>query len=253
LPPAPADRAAGAARRVGAVLVMCAALSCAKPPASPSSVAATAATLTTEHFLLTYPAAQSSASASAVAEALEREYARILSDLGAGSMPRVSVRFYADHAALESAVAPVVGAIPSWASGLATAVDQIHVVSQISVRDVVHEFAHCVSMRVNPTIPNNPRWLWEAVAIYEAGQAVDPRSVPSIAAAPPPFATLNRFDNTLIYEVGYTIAEFIVSTGGLRALVGLVANNGDVRDTLGSSPEQFEREWALFVRNRYGP
>jgi hypothetical protein len=25
---------------------------------------------------------------------------------------------------------------------------------------IVHEFAHCVSLHVNPGIANNPRWLW---------------------------------------------------------------------------------------------
>ena len=34
-------------------------------------------------------------------------------------------------------------------------------------KEAVHEFAHVVSMYVNSTIPNNPRWLWEAVALYE--------------------------------------------------------------------------------------
>ena len=50
---------------------------------------------------------------------------------------------------------------------------------------IVHEFAHCASMRVNPAIANNPRWLWETVALYEAGQIVDPRTLPYMTAHRP--------------------------------------------------------------------
>ena len=35
------------------------------------------------------------------------------------------------------------------------------------IEAAVHEFAHGVSLHVNPRFGNNPRWLWEAVAIYE--------------------------------------------------------------------------------------
>ena len=33
----------------------------------------------------------------------------------------------------------------------------------------VHEFAHIVSLFVVPNFANNPRWLWESVAINESG------------------------------------------------------------------------------------
>ena len=32
----------------------------------------------------------------------------------------------------------------------------------------VHEFAHAVSLALDPSFSNNPRWFWEAVAVYEA-------------------------------------------------------------------------------------
>ena len=121
------------------------------------------------------------------------------------------------------------------------------------VSNLVHEFAHCVSMHVNPRIPNNPHWLWESVAIYEAGQSVDPRTLAYMAAGTPPaFSTLNHSDNTLVYDVGYTIGEFIVSRGGRAALDQLVANNGDVGATFGTNQASFEQAWFEFVRGRYG-
>jgi len=42
--------------------------------------------------------------------------------------------------------------------------------------NVVHGFCHAVSLYVSPTFGNNPRWLWEAVALYENAEFVDPRT-----------------------------------------------------------------------------
>ena len=230
---------------------------------SPSSFGASvvAAPLVSAHFVFFYTTLDR-ANIDVIARAAEAEYARVLSDLGVDLLPAVQVHFYADHQALEAAVAPVVGAIPSWASGLATASDQIHLMSpnhpayapfDRMLSNVVHEFAHCVSMRVNPRIPNNPRWLWESVAIYESGQMVDPKNLAYMTAGqPPPFAALNSQGNTLVYDVGYTIGAFIVSKGGQAALTALIRNNGDVAATFGVSPDAFEREWYGFVRARYG-
>jgi hypothetical protein len=230
----------------------------AAAPAAPSPAAAP---YTSAHFTFFYTALDS-ANIDAIARAAEAEHARILHDLGAETMPAVQVHFYADHQGLEAAVAPAVGAIPSWASGLATAQDQIHLMSpnhpayapfDRMVVNLVHEFAHCVSIRVNPRIPNNPRWLWESLAIYESGQFVDPRTLAYMTGGrPPAFAALNGFDNTLVYDVGFTIAAFIVSKGGPAALDDLLRNNGDVGATFGMTLDAFERDWYAFVRGRYG-
>jgi hypothetical protein len=54
-----------------------------------------------------------------IASAVEREYTRNLTT-ARGGMPTVTVTLYTDHAALEAAVRPIVGAVPSFASGLVT-------------------------------------------------------------------------------------------------------------------------------------
>jgi hypothetical protein len=41
----------------------------------------------------------------------------------------------------------------------------------------VHEFAHSVSLHLTINFSNNPRWLWEAVAVYEAQQFTDPKDI----------------------------------------------------------------------------
>ena len=141
------------------------------------------------------------------------------------------------------AVVPLVGNVPSFASGLVTGPGDIHVLSPNlasrwsyaeGVVAIVHEFAHCASTRVNPAIANNPRWLWEAVALYEAGQIVDPRTLPYMTAhRPPSLSDLNRIGNTAIYEVGGLMGEFIVETWGPAERRHLVRTGGALVAELG--------------------
>lgn len=243
--------------RYVAAVCLVAAGACASPtgPSAPGR-----GTFSSAHFVFRYTPIDS-ADIVTTAAAVEREYARILQDLGVDAMPVVHVTFYTDHAALEAATRPVVGIVPSWTAGLVTAEDQIHLMSPSlpawapysrMLGHLVHEFAHGVSMHVNRTIPNRPRWWWESVAIYESGQFVDPRTLPYMTAGTPPsFAELGSIDNTRIYDVGYTIAEFVVSTWGRAAMRSLILTNGDVAQTLGLSQADFEAQWFAFVRARY--
>ena len=211
------------------------------------------------HFLIDYTPLDDR-NITTIAGAVEAQYDRILGDLRSDAMPLVHVTFYLDHAALVSATAPIT--VPSWASGLATAQDQIHLMSPNSpewapyermVSNLIHEFAHCVSMHINSRIPNNPRWFWESVAIYESGQRVDPRTLAYMRdGQPPSLASLNSLDNTRIYDVGYTIGEFIVSHWGGDMLKQLIVNNAAITTTLGIDEAAFEQQWYAFVRQRYG-
>jgi hypothetical protein len=230
-------------------------------PAAPSSPpAAPGGTHTSAHFVFHYTALDT-ASIGSIAATVEAEYPRILADLGVSAMPAVSVDFHADHAALQAAVRPLVGTIPSFASGLVTSSTQIHMISPNAptggpfargVSNLVHEFAHCVSLRIDPTFANDPRWLWEAVAMYESGQAVDLRAVPyMVALQPPSFAALDALSDTRVYDVGYSIAEFVVDRFGAPALPALVAAHGDTAAVLGLPQAQFESDWLAFVRARY--
>ena len=120
------------------------------------------------------------------------------------------------------------------------------------VRAIVHEFAHCVSLQVNSTIANSPRWLWETVAIFEAGDFVNPRSVTWLSNGPPPtMARLNGFDNTDIYSVGFVLGEFIVSRWGRDGLIGLIRANGNTAAVTGLTESEFLQAWYGFVRTRY--
>src|SRR5688500_11401881 len=196
-----------------------------------------------------------------IAARVEANYARIVTDLGAPSVARVTVFLYRDFASLQAAVHTIAGTLPTFATGLVTNAATIHLLSPNlsttwsyadAVRAIVHEFAHCVSLVVNPSIANNPRWLWETVAVYEANDFVDPRMLPGMVAGTPPTVTrLNSFDNVDVYRVGYTIGEFIVARWGREGLAALIRNNGNTSQTTGLSLAQFLDEWYAFVRQRY--
>ena len=230
-------------------------------PAGPSPAPST---LFQQHlsanFVLHFTA-MDAASVEDTAARIEAEYARIVGDLQPPRMSRVAVFLYPDFASMQNAVRGTAGTLPAFARGLVTGASSIHVLSPSlasvwpyadGVRAIVHEFAHCVSLQVNATIANSPRWLWETVAIFEAGEFVNPRSVTWLSnGQPPPIARLNSFDNTDIYSVGYVLGEFIVSRWGRDGLVMLIRTNGNTAAVTGMSESDFLQEWYAFVRARY--
>ena len=196
-----------------------------------------------------------------IASRLESDRVRILHDLRIATLPRVSVYLHADHASLREAVRPMVGDIPAFAQGLVTSPTVIHILSPNlasawaparGLQALVHELAHAVSWHLNDLIPNNPRWLWEAVALYEAAEFVHPRDVAWIAGGQSPdIGRLNDLGNLDIYSVGYLLGEFIVARWGHDGLVALIRQNGSTDVVTGLAPSVFFDEWMAFVRQRY--
>ena len=212
--------------------------------------------LFTTHFKIFYTPLDDN-NVQEIADSLEKSYPRITTHLQSGELPMVNVQLYVDGAALNKANPN----IPSWAVGLATSVSQIHIVSpnntqqdyQNMIRNIIHEFAHCVSMKINPTIANNPRWLWETVADYEGNLPWDPKMLQYLVDQnPPSFNELNQFSNTRIYEVGHFIGQYIQDSKGGAGFKALILNNGNVRETFGLSDEEFTKAWFEFVKKKYG-
>jgi hypothetical protein len=215
--------------------------------------------LRTEHFDIYYTELDSD-NIQVVADSLENNYARIVSSLQAGKMEKVNLNYYSSKQDLKNAVKDVEPNLPDFAIGLATSVSQIHLLSpnypnldfQYMVRNTIHEFAHCVSYRVNPNIPNNPRWLWEAVAQYESGQFVNPKSLKYVVDnTPPSLEELSQFTNAYIYEVGYFIAEYLVQTHGEAILNELILNHGNIEKSIGMNADQLTEAWVAYVREKH--
>src|ERR1700741_4775956 len=109
-----------------------------------------------------------------IADSLEGNYKRIIADLHCPEAVNIKVYFYADTPAYRLGIKRWVPNPPSWSGGSTLGDSAIYLISpNIStqhylegVTNVIHEFAHCVSRHINRKIVNNPRWLWESIAIY---------------------------------------------------------------------------------------
>ena len=190
----------------------------------------------------------------AALDRLEAEYPRIITALGVSSLPVIAVRIWQDERTYFDELTRYFG-VRYQASGYITGPAELRVlaVPQLAT-NVVHEFVHAATMRLNPSFANNPRWLWEAVALYENGELVNPRSIAYLnSGAFPTLQQLNADPNAgrQVYEVGYLLGEFIVSTWGRPAYLRLIQANGDLQAVLGVSPAAFESSWQAFVRQRY--
>jgi hypothetical protein len=197
-----------------------------------------------------------------IAQHLEDNYSRVTADLSARNLPIINVQFYSSQSALHQTLN--FPNSPAWLVGAATARDQIHMMSpnapnlnrafEEMLTILVHEFTHCVSLHLAPQSANNPRWLWEGVALYEAGQFVHPNRLAYLVNGnPPTLAGLNANwqTNAQIYEVGYLLVEYIVETWGKPQLANLINVLGDIQAVLGISVAAFESGWYTFVRAKY--
>jgi hypothetical protein len=231
----------------------------ASPVAPTSSTAAAEFRLhASPHFQIHHTSIDST-NVTTIAERLEAQHSRITADLGVSVTPIIDVFLYPDRASFASAVSAVIGPLPSFATGAITSSTRVHILSpnlasvwqfDEAMTSTIHESAHCISLALNPGFANNPRWLWEAVAVFEAGQFVDPRTVTELRS-PLTFVALNSFDTTTIYRVGYVMAEFVTVEWGRAGLVSLIQANGNLERAFQISEKVFLERWRLFLQNRY--
>jgi hypothetical protein len=206
----------------------------------------------TAHFVLAGLA--SDETVAEIAAGLEARYGRVVADLETGEVARITVEVWKDEASFFAEMQRFFGRRYN-ATGYVTGPSVLRVlaVPQV-VRNATHEMSHAISLRVNPTFGNRPRWLWEAVALYENDERVDPRSLPYLVQGR--FPTLSELDadpsaSRQVYEVGYLIGEFVVARAGRDGLLALIRASGDVTTVGFASAAAFEAEWASFVRARY--
>jgi hypothetical protein len=227
-------------------------------PASPSPAATPSETLTlrseTAHFVI-YAGLASESLVQDVANRLEGERGRVLADLRLGNVPLVAVRVWSDSSAYYEAMGQYLGTRYSGASGYVAGPAEIRLLSSPQLAsNAVHEFCHIASLQVNGTIANNPRWLWETVAVYENREFVQPTSLGYLQTGTyPSLSELNAGANASrqVYELGFLIGEFIVSTWEQDALVRLIQTNGDLRTVVGLDDTAFMERWYAFVRRKY--
>jgi hypothetical protein len=199
-----------------------------------------------------------------ILQCLESNYHRIGDALKTVPPARVEVILYDNRWAYSRATG-------HWgASGNIEGTEKLHVLwdGEKTGENSVHEFVHAVTLKLlldREARPLDSRafdqkfrsrfpvWLWESVACYYANQSHDIASHPYIRAGRyPRLSELNqRGKGGKVYQVGYTIVEFIVAKWGRDALVRLIAEYGDVRKVLDSSEDEFWLSWCRFVKAKY--
>ena len=169
-------------------------------------------------------------------------------------MPGVTVRIWQDESTYAAELVRYFG-VRYQATGYITGPSELRLLATAQLgQNAVHEFVHAASLAVNPSFANNPRWLWETVALYENGERNDPRQLDYLRrGAFPTLQQLNADPNaaTQIYDVGFLLGEFVVAGWGHGALVSLIRANGDVGGVLGVSVSDFEAAWRAYVVTRY--
>lgn len=218
------------------------------------------------HFQLSYYGL-SKKDAKTLLDTLEQNRQRIMDHLGAREMPRVEVRFLT-AAEVEERWTPIAeaGGLTFEIKGLTVGRDEIHINGPWALKNrkgalrpvVVHELAHLVTLAaaygpgVRPTAEEEKRnfaglrrrWLWEAVACYEAGQSSDLRRLDYIRNGDfPTLRDLDRPSDSRIYQLGYSLIAYVESRWGGDAVARLVRAQGDIPATLGISEEEFEEGW----------
>jgi len=187
---------------------------------------------------------------------LENNFERITTDLNVEDMPLVTLRLWGDYEHFLTDMVTIIGTRYDGATGYVTNRNEICMFhTNRNPLTAVHEFAHLVSIQVNGTIPNNPRWLWESVAIYESQDFIDPQNLPYIVAGNyPTLYNLNTDFNSSdhsIYSVGYVLLEYIIDSWGMDAVITLIETNGHIQSSLGITIEEFETGWHQFLQEKY--
>jgi hypothetical protein len=228
----------------------------------------------TDHFVISYQGIYQE-EARDIAENLEGNYHRIRTDLGDPDhdIIRVFVHSTQDDFNKET------GLPNSTANGTSRGPNEFHfiwtnwfnsILPDDPIKTAIHEFTHCVQLNIliedaqnKWTIADNedfdkvfeekfireyPQWFWEALCDYEAGM-VNKISVKYAMKKNLSLKELNTSNQ--VYNVGYTIIDYIASNWGKDKLTTLITSYVDIEKELGVSESDFEKGWATFVNEKY--
>ena len=220
----------------------------------------------TEHFTFNFSRSIDSSKIGDLATALENIYERVGNDLKTTPSDNIEVNVYAQRWRY-------VKATGNWSSsGNIEGISKLYFVEQAwgetdSRKVAIHEFAHTVTLKLlidNEVQPLDskvfdkkfatfPTWLWEAISVYEAGQLIDPKTLPFLSnGSYPNISELNnRSKGGKIYKVGYTVIEYILHRYGQNKLIDLIKNYGSLSKVLGMTNDQFCKDWYDYVKQKY--
>lgn len=207
----------------------------------------------TRHFRLLYSPVDST-NIDLIAGKLEADYSRILKDLKVKNIPVITVRIYPTlksfHHGINFPNAP--DNILATAFGKddlrTTSSKAPGIDSAMIVQGLAHEFTHCVHLNIDYS-PNNPRWLWEGIAMYESNWFFDPKEIDIIKNKQ--FPQLASLSNGMEYMLGYVIIEAIKDIWGFNTVITLIRKRGNIQATLKLTPDQFEQQLFRHIYKKY--
>ena len=207
----------------------------------------------TEHFFLRYSGVDA-VIADTIAMDMEKNYTRILHDFKLEKIAMVTVRIYPDLESFHKGIN--FPNAPEQVLATAFGKDDIRMVSPRNAGPerwmleyaAPHEFTHCVHLNIDYS-PNNPKWLWEGVAQYEARWFFDPNELENITRKD--FPSLATLDQGMEYMLGFVVIEAIKDLWGFDTVIDLIKNQGDVQKVLGIDQREFEEKIFERIYSKY--
>ncbi|AXB56222.1 hypothetical protein [Flavobacterium fluviale] len=230
-------------------------------------------TLKSEHFIISYSGIYKSEAEKASIH-LENNYAQIRGNLKDVKHDLIKVFVYGSQFKFNEATG-----LKENTKGTSRGPNEFHFVwtnwfnsifPDDPLKTALHEFTHCVQLNIlidkaKETIITQdrltfekefdkkfkteyPRWLWESISIFEAGE-VNSLSVKYAKSKNLTLEELNKSNQ--IYNIGYTIIEFMTQKWGKDSLPKVIASFGNIEKTLKITPEEFEKGWIAFLEEKY--
>lgn len=230
--------------------------------------------LQTDHFLISYHGIYES-EAQEIREELEANYERIRTELNDPEHDIIRVFIHPNQQKFNKAT----GLIHSSANGTSRGPLEFHFIwtnwfnsifPDNPKQTAVHEFTHCVQLNIlieeaiqaldyedeasfNAAFEKKfsadyPQWFWEAICTYEARELNNISVKYGMRGNP----TLQEMSSSnQIYNVGYTIIEFLVGKWGRDKLPEFIRSYCNFEKILGVSEDEFEQGWREYVNKNY--
>lgn len=230
--------------------------------------------LRTDHFVISYRGIYND-EAHDIARHLEGNYDRIRANLNDPDHDTIRVFIHSKRADFNNGTT----LLNSNANGVSRGPNEFHVLwtnwfnsifPDDPVKTAIHEFTHCVQLNIlikdeqkkwgdadngdfdkmfeEKFIREYPQWFWEAICDYEAGIV----NRISVKYGMKKNLTLQDLNNSnQIYNVGYTIIEYIIEKWGQEKIPALINSYVDIETVLGVSESDFEKGWVNFVSEKY--
>ena len=208
----------------------------------------------TAHFIFLYNNSIDSVSVMHIAEKLDEDYKKVLQDFKVKKMPVTTVRIYPDLTSFRQGInfpnAPdYILATAFGKNDFRMASPNIKGIdSMMLIKGVTHEFTHCVHLNIDYS-PNNPRWLWEGVAMFESDWFFDPREIDIIKNRD--FPSLSALNNGMEYMIGYVVIEAIKDIWGFDTVINLIKKRGNAQTVLKLDQKEFEVRIYEYIYNKY--